>query len=182
MVFPYGSDVLRTRYYCDYVKSLVHKISSAYGLTVERCNTIIETLVEMRYLYNFDGRLTCIPAVRNFECVQSTRISNRTRGKVSKTNENAPKIDEKPIGKAITLKQSDPSKNAATVVSETEEAEEPLFTPEEIKFFQEQAKKSSKTLDEIAAKYGIEVEDIVEIAAKDIVEDEDIADEDIKWF
>lgn len=81
-------------YYCDYTKALVYKISSALGITSDKFNDIINTLIDMGYLYNFDGRLTCIPVVRTFEVVQSTRISNRSRKKPYKTNENAAVIND----------------------------------------------------------------------------------------
>lgn len=86
-------------YYCDYRKSLFIKMTSALGFSEEQCKTIIESLIEIGYLYNFDGRLTNIPVVRTFECVQATRISkrkyaNKDEHKPVNTYKNEPKPTE----------------------------------------------------------------------------------------
>lgn len=113
-------------YYCENTKALMFKMSTALGLSDEQIKAIVEALIDTGYLYEFSGRFTNIPAVRTFECVQSTRISNRTRKKPAKTDENAVVSEERP--------------DIPTSTEAQEEAPEPDMGEEELKFFQEQEK------------------------------------------
>lgn len=121
-------------YYCNYAKALLFRISTALCLEEQHCRSIIDALIEMGYLYNFGGRLTCIPAVRTFECVQSTRISNRTRRKPSKTDEEAPAIDSR----GDTPAPAETPKNAPVVDEKPITLDDIPIDDDERKFFQSQ--------------------------------------------
>lgn len=110
-------------YYCINRKALLIKMTYALGFGEEQCKTIIDALIDTGYLYDFDGRYTNIPVVRTFECVQSTRISNRTRRKPSKMDGYTAVSDESP----------EPS--------EAEAVEPPEMGKEELKFFEDIEKK-----------------------------------------
>lgn len=82
-------------YYCYNTEHLIAKISFALELDEKQIKAAIDVLIEKGYLYEFDGRYTNIPAVRNFEVVQSTRIKNRNgqkayKDKLTKTDEDTP--------------------------------------------------------------------------------------------
>ena len=81
-------------YYFICHKKTIREIAfdmSIYDISVA-CN-VFDFLVEYNYLYNFDNKITSAIAVRNYECIQSSRMSDRER--IKETNKKQEKKTEK---------------------------------------------------------------------------------------